>query len=311
MPIISIIVPNYNHSAYLKQRLASVFNQSFQDFEVIILDDCSTDDSKTIIEQYRFHEKVSHVIYNEINSGSPFEQWEKGINLAKGDWIWIAESDDVAEKEFLETVFNNAKTDDDIVLSYCASWCIDKNGKKETRLAWADDISERNWLKDFRNDGLDEINTQFFYKNVIPNASAVLFKKKSIDTAVFRLIANMRFAGDWLFWIKLLESGKVCYSAKILNNFRYHDSTTRNIKNASSEKQRFEEYFSVLNYLNKNNNKVRWNFKKHKWIMKEWLERYKLIKGSTSLPFNIKFPFTYNIALLFKFMKRSIASVKR
>jgi len=311
MPTISIIIPNYNHAAYLKQRLESVFNQSFQDFEVIILDDCSTDDSKTIIEQYRFHEKVSHVIYNDTNSGSPFEQWEKGIKLAKGEWIWIAESDDVAEKEFLETVLNNTKIDANIVLSYCASWCIDHKGEKEARLAWADDISERNWLKDFRNDGLEEISAQFFYKNVIPNASAVLFKKKSVDMEVFQIITNMRFAGDWLFWIKLLERGQVCYSAKLLNNFRYHDSTTRNIKNASLEKQRFEEYFIVLNYLSNNHSQVQWNFRKHKWMMKEWLERYKLINGKTLLPFNTKFPFTYNLVLLFKFMKRGLATEKR
>lgn len=309
MPIISIIIPNYNHAAYLKQRLDSVFNQSFQDFEVIILDDCSTDDSKTIIEQYRFHKKVSHVIYNDTNSGSPFEQWEKGIKLAKGEWIWIAESDDVAEKEFLETVLNNTKIDANIVLSYCASWCIDKHGERGNRLVWADDISKVNWLKDFKSDGLDLINTQLFYKNVIANASAVLFRKKAVNMEIFQRVAKMRFAGDWLFWIKLLESGKIYYSAKLLNNFRYHDSTTRNIKNASSEKQRFEEYFSVLNYL-KSNHDVRWDFKKHKWILQDWLERYKLIKGRTFLPFNAKFPFTYNIVLLFKFLKKSIASVK-
>lgn len=310
MPTVSVIIPNYNHAAYLKDRLNSVFNQSFQDFEVIILDDCSTDDSRKIIEQYRFHQKVTNVVYNEFNSGSPFKQWEKGINLAKGDWIWIAESDDVAEKEFLETVSNNTKADADILLSYCASWRIDQNGKRETRLAWADDISNRNWLEDFKSDGLNEINTQLFYKNVIANASAVLFNKKAVNMEVFQTIGDMRFAGDWLFWIKLLEKGNAYYSAKILNNFRSHDNTTRNIKDSSLEKQRFEEYFSVLNYL-KSNHKVRWNFKKHKWILEDWRERYKLINSKAILPFNTQFPFSYNIVLLYKFLKKRMASIKR
>ena len=52
MPQVSVIVPNYNHAPYLRQRLDSIFNQNFQDFEVIILDDCSTDNSKEIIEEY-------------------------------------------------------------------------------------------------------------------------------------------------------------------------------------------------------------------------------------------------------------------
>ena len=46
MPLVSVIVPNYNHAPYLRQRLDSIFNQTFQDFEVIILDDCSTDNCK-------------------------------------------------------------------------------------------------------------------------------------------------------------------------------------------------------------------------------------------------------------------------
>lgn len=310
MPIVSVIIPNYNHAAYLAQRINSVLNQSFQDFEVIILDDCSTDDSKTIIEQYRSHEKVSCVIYNEVNSGSPFKQWQKGIDVAKGEWIWIAESDDVTEKEFLQTVMDNAKSDSDIVISYCASWRIDKNGKRDNRLAWADDISKRNWLADSKNDGLSEISNQLFYKNVIANASAVLFKKEAVDMSIFKLINNMRFAGDWLFWIKLLEKGKIYYSAKILNNFRSHDNTTRNLKNANLEKQRFEEYFKVLNYL-KNNHEVRWNYKKHKWMLHDWLDRYNLINEKTFLPLNSQFPFFYNMFLLHRFFKKKTSNVKR
>ena len=102
MPLVSVIVPNYNHAPFLRLRLDSIFNQTFQDFEVIILDDCSTDNSKEIIEEYRNRPQVSHVVYNETNSGSPFKQWAKGFDLAQGEYIWIAESDDWAELAFLE-----------------------------------------------------------------------------------------------------------------------------------------------------------------------------------------------------------------
>ena len=61
-PRVSVIVPNYNHAPYLRQRLDSIFNQTFQDFEVIILDDCSTDNSKEVIEEYRNRSQVSHVV---------------------------------------------------------------------------------------------------------------------------------------------------------------------------------------------------------------------------------------------------------
>jgi glycosyltransferase involved in cell wall biosynthesis len=71
-PIVSVIIPNYNHAPFLKERIESVLNQSFQDFEVILLDDCSTDNSRDIIEQYRHHPRVSNIIFNEQNTGNTF-----------------------------------------------------------------------------------------------------------------------------------------------------------------------------------------------------------------------------------------------
>ena len=66
---VAIILPNYNKSSYLEQRIESILNQSLRDFELIILDDCSPDNSKNIIENYQHHPKVYHIIYNEVNAG--------------------------------------------------------------------------------------------------------------------------------------------------------------------------------------------------------------------------------------------------
>ena len=100
LPLVSIIVPNYNHAKYLSARMDSILNQTFQDFEVIILDDCSTDNSRTVIDSYRDCEKVSNIVYNEVNSGSPFIQWNRGVSLARGSLIWIADTDDFCQIEF-------------------------------------------------------------------------------------------------------------------------------------------------------------------------------------------------------------------
>ncbi len=88
--MISVIVPNYNHAPYLQQRIESILGQTYTDLELILLDDCSTDDSREVMEQYRQHPKVSHIIYNEKNGGIPFRQWDKGIELARGEWVWVA-----------------------------------------------------------------------------------------------------------------------------------------------------------------------------------------------------------------------------
>ena len=74
MPNVSVIVPNYNHEQYLQQRIESIVNQTYQDFELILLDDFSTDNSRDILNLYRNHPKVSKIVFNEKNSGSPFKQ---------------------------------------------------------------------------------------------------------------------------------------------------------------------------------------------------------------------------------------------
>ena len=118
IPLVSVIVPNYNHARYLEQRLDSVFEQTYQNFEVIILDDCSTDDSMEVINRYKDNPHLSQIVVNEQNTGSPFKQWDKGIHLAKGDLIWIAESDDYNELTFLEELISEWNKHKNVVLAF-------------------------------------------------------------------------------------------------------------------------------------------------------------------------------------------------
>ena len=96
-PRVSVIVPSYNHARFLRQRIESILGQSFRDFELILLDDCSTDDSVSILREYESHARLSALVVNAQNSGSPMAQWKRGLDLAAGELIWIAESDDWAE----------------------------------------------------------------------------------------------------------------------------------------------------------------------------------------------------------------------
>src|ERR1700688_37050 len=81
MPKVSVIIPNYNHAPYLRQRIDSVLQQSFQDLEVILMDDCSTDGSRSIISEYTTDSRV-RTVFNAENSGSTFKQWNKGVRMA-------------------------------------------------------------------------------------------------------------------------------------------------------------------------------------------------------------------------------------
>ena len=104
-PLVSVIVPNYNHAAYLPLRLESIFSQTYPNFEVILLDDASTDDSAQVLREFhQRHADKSTLLVNEENSGGVFHQWEKGLQLARGEIVWIAESDDWCTENFLETL---------------------------------------------------------------------------------------------------------------------------------------------------------------------------------------------------------------
>ena len=81
-PLVSVIVPNYNYARYLDARIDSILRQTWTDFELILLDDASTDTSREILEKYRNHPRVSRIEFNTQNTGSPFQQWMKGILLA-------------------------------------------------------------------------------------------------------------------------------------------------------------------------------------------------------------------------------------
>ena len=230
MPKVSVIVPNYNHAPYLRQRLDSIFNQSFQDFEVIILDDCSTDNSKEIIEEYRNRPQVSHVVYNETNSGSPFKQWAKGFDLAQGEYIWIAESDDWAEEIFLNELICALRKDTKAVIAFCQTKYSSANSQRLAKF-----LSSSCSI-----DGKDFFNKHMLLYNSICNASSAIFKK-SILCQISNFYQTFKGAGDYAFWIEVLHTGRVAYVHKPLNYFRQHPHNTTT-KNRTSGNESFELY---------------------------------------------------------------------
>lgn len=256
LPQVSIIVPNYNHALYLKARLDSIFNQTYTNYEVILLDDASTDDSRQLLDQYQTHPNVSHVLYNEVNSGSPFKQWEKGIALAKGDYIWIAESDDFCDEHFLQEVskFFNSK----LGIIYTQSNDVDDEGTiLGSRIEYTSNFPNNIWELDFELKGQEFIENYMNLKNVIPNASAVVFKKDLVDPTVFDdKTQNLKMLGDWLFWIKILSKTNICFISKLLNSFRAHDQTTRQHVTIDEKKKRLLEEWQIHKYLFDNHLKV-------------------------------------------------------
>lgn len=262
-PKVSIIVPNYNHATFLSQRLDSIFVQTYQNYEVILLDDCSQDNSVEILKQYKDHPKVSHIIINKENSGSPFAQWEKGIALAKADYIWIAESDDFCEMNFLEKLMPLFSEKENIGLVYSRSNNVDENGNFYDAF-WPDSLDDQRWKSSYYNDGKDEIRNFLKFRNTMPNASACIFRKQDFD---FTKIKTMFYAGDWVFWVTMLLNSNLYFCSEVLNHFRFHDKTTRSQKLA--DKKKYIEYSYVLSFIYSNINEKLAFERNHFWIYYE------------------------------------------
>lgn len=240
-PLVSVIIPNYNHARYLGERIESVLQQTYQNFEVIILDDCSPDGgaSKTVIEQYREHPHVSNIIYNEENSGSTFKQWEKGISLAKGELVWIAESDDKCLPTLLDKLVGQFVKDENLALAFCKTVAFDDNGKEE-RL---DPIP----LSKSKTFGSTEfISHHMIHGCPIINASACLFKKE-IALRIDKLYNEFRGAGDRMFWTEISEFGDVAVVNEWLNYMRLHQSNSTKKYNHDGTNQREDK--RVLDYI--------------------------------------------------------------
>jgi glycosyltransferase involved in cell wall biosynthesis len=193
--------------------------------ECIILDDASTDDSVSIIERFVAEDKRITFISSVSNSGSPFVQWNKGVALAKGELIWIAESDDMAAPAFLETMVKELERNKSVGIAYCESFKMDETDfVTGSWKEWTDKLDKKTFSGNFVMNGLEYIQQFLIYQNTIPNASAVVFRK-SIYKEVGGADENIATSSDWLTWLKILIRHDVVFVAQPLNYFRYHQGS--------------------------------------------------------------------------------------
>ena len=276
---VSVIIPNYNYARYIKKRIESVLRQTYPIYELIILDDCSADDSVEKIEsvlkkhgldfeKYTFdsekhnsannREEKNHthknqklkvkLVLNGKNSGKAMLQWKKGVELAGGDYVWIAEADDLARSHFLEEVMKGFD-EPGVVISYAESEIINSMGLMiAPNFRWSRDKEKTgHYSKSYIKDGADEIREIMAVRCTIPNVSAVVFKKDQNLLKNFDETFKFAQAGDWYLYLKVLESGKIAYNKKSLNKFRVHKrSVTGKNKNTNQHLKEIIEIHEMV-----------------------------------------------------------------
>lgn len=251
-PLVSVVVTSYNHADYLRERMDSLINQTYSNFEIIVIDDFSSDHSSEVLEEYSKYKNVSILILDK-NYGYSHTS-NLGIKLSNGKYIMFAECDDYSNKDQIKILMSNFFSRDNIGVVFSGSNMVDGNGKK-----YGEDIQWRN--KHFR--GLCNENriidsnliSRFFLEScVIPNLSAAIIKK-NVLTAVNGFSTDFTASADWDMWCRVASTTDFYYVTEQLNNFRNHRTTVRNsvLQNKGGISHQISEILILLhNHLKRN-----------------------------------------------------------
>ena len=247
-PLVSVIVPNFNHARFLAQRFASIVSQAEKSMEVILLDDCSSDASDKILRTFCRHRLVVDYVRNVENSGSPFKQWARGLERAKGEFVWIAESDDFATPDFLLKLVSALQEHPDCHIAGCASVYTGADGSTDNAIGTevptgCQPLTNSMYLCDGR---------EFLWRNMqqgngLPNASALVIRNTPLLQTSIPL--EMRYCGDWVTWIRLLAKHNLILCTDVMNHWRTHPQTTRWQNQAGGKRQYFWEHVDLPEYL--------------------------------------------------------------
>ncbi len=238
--MVSLIVASYNHAEYLVQRMESLIGQTYQDIEILVIEDCSPDNSLEVLRRYESHPKVK-LIVREKNGG-----WvavsNQGIGLSAGEFILFANCDDDCDPRMVERLVNAMQGNPTAGIAFCRSQLVDEHNH-----VLGDDfvIRERAFRKKCTTDTLilgSEMSRFLLHSCVIPNLSAALIRKNCF-AAVGELSPDYRVCSDWDLFFRIAARYDVAYVAQPLNKFRQHPTTIRSV---TKGKVTYEEFFRLL-----------------------------------------------------------------
>lgn len=223
MPKVSIIVPVYNKEEYITATLDSVLNQSFEDYEVIIVDDGSTDKTLERVKEYTDKDNRFRVIH--ISNGGVSHARNVGINHAKGDWIQFLDGDDLIDREYLFAAVNMVEEcgADIIFTDFCM---IDESGQclKTVKSQEYGLIDQAGLCRSFIEQQYD--NGFFGY------ISNKLFKKTLLEKSKAKFNERIKLAEDLDFYAQLYCSVEKAHFASI-NSFYYLQTDSNYLNNMS------------------------------------------------------------------------------
>lgn len=217
--LVSIIVPSYNYSMYIKDCITSIYNQSYPDIELIIIDDCSKDNSTDIInkmlESESFQQRFANCIFlkNDVNRGAHYTI-NRGIELSKGDFISVINADDLYAPNRIESLLKTLTlANGDLVFSKVE--IIDENGEE----LYSDEANNFRYISRSTL-GKRYISHALLYQNCSISTGNLLFKKN----IYFELngFKTFKYVHDWDFLLRASLFKEPCYDKNTIYYYRIH-----------------------------------------------------------------------------------------
>lgn len=252
----SAIVACFNGQSYIEKRLQSIINQSIKPYEILFLDDASTDDSLLIAKRMLRNCKIKYKIFENKENIGCGDQLIKGLNMANGNFIWFAEQDDYCNDGFLAQM-KSAFKDPAVNMAYCKSIPVDKQYNELPFYYKKEEQLETSYLEE----GTFEVINKLCIRNTIYDLSSVVFRKSAL-TGIEEFIPDYRVFYDWILYVYALRNGKICYDSECFNyHMRHSDSIIAKKRQSSSF---YKDLFAVKNYIID-------HYKIPKYIMREML----------------------------------------
>lgn len=222
-PTVSAVVPNFNHARFLEQRLDSILAQTYPHVDILVLDDCSTDESREIIERYRerFPDRI-RVLFNDSRSGNVFRQWRKGVEATDGELVWICESDDHCEPDFLATLVPHFR-DRAVNMAFGRIQFSDEDGLPREGLdEYREGAEPGIWDRPVTRPARKWFANGFGVNNLIANVGGCLWRRPSLSDAVWREAESYAVLGDWFLHAQVAGGGSIAWNPEAVAYFRQH-----------------------------------------------------------------------------------------
>lgn len=199
MPKVSICIPSYNYGAFIGKTIQSVLDQTYQDFEVIVVDDCSTDNSEEVVKSFK--DPRIRFFRNEKNLGM-VPNTNKALKLAKGEFIGILHPDDYYDPKMIETALKMFDENPEIGFTYSSHVVVDENDRIITKVK----VCHRN--KSFKS---KEEFKKLALRNIAPPSSVMVRGKCYEDVGMFD--EEFPYPSDWNMWLRIsLKYDSACLS---------------------------------------------------------------------------------------------------